>query len=244
MCTVLIAHDCVPGARLLVAANRDELVARASAGPGVLREVGGTVIVGGRDLVAGGTWLAVAGDGRLAAVTNRHVPDRDPTRRSRGEIPLLLLAEAGDERRQAAGLRSRDYNPANVLLAVADGALVVHLEAGARSVELDSAAHVLTTVDVDSGDKARRLAVLLQRALAGPPSPLAALEAMEAVLRDHGPDGSAGLDAACVHGDVYGTVSSSSVLVEAGGGVVYRHAAGRPCEMPHLDFSGLLRASP
>ena len=51
--------------------------------------------MGGRDLVAGGTWLAVDDGGTVCAVTNRHPgtgkPEPpDPTRRSRGEIPLSL----------------------------------------------------------------------------------------------------------------------------------------------------------
>ncbi len=46
--------------------------------------------------------------------------------------------------------------------------------------------------------------------------------------------------AACVHGDLYGTVSASSVIVPDAGAVVYRHAAGRPCEVDHRDVSDLL----
>ena len=90
MCTILLAWRCVADADVVLAANRDELVARASAPPGLLSEH--PRIAGGRDLVAGGTWLAVAADGRLCAVTNRRTGSvdevrRDPDRLSRGEIP-------------------------------------------------------------------------------------------------------------------------------------------------------------
>ena len=242
MCTVLIAHRVVPGARVILAANRDELIDRASAAPAVLHSGADGVIAGGRDLVAGGTWLAVSSDGRVAAVTNRHVGLRDPARRSRGEIPLMLL-EAGDRAHEVAvGLQAGVYNPVNVLLADAGGVVVVHVDEEASPIELSPGLHVLTTVDVDSEAKALRLRGLLEAALAGAPSSvLAAVESMEAVLRDHGPDGGAGLDAACVHGDRYGTVSSSSVAVLDDAGVIYRHAAGRPDETAHQDVSSLLR---
>jgi hypothetical protein len=36
---------------------------------------------------------------------------------------------------------------------------------------------------------------------------------------------------ACIHGDVYGTVSSATVI-SAGGGIRYEHAEGRPCVTP------------
>jgi hypothetical protein len=34
------------------------------------------------------------------------------------------------------------------------------------------------------------------------------------------------------------------VLIPDAGEVVYRHAPGRPCEVPHRDVSGLLREGP
>src|SRR5438105_1387803 len=73
---------------------------RPAAAPGIL--VDHPRIAGGRDLLAGGTWMVVAADGRVAAVTNRRSEMRDPSRRSRGELPLATLA-AGDD----AGMRHR-----------------------------------------------------------------------------------------------------------------------------------------
>src|SRR5580658_739270 len=100
MCTILLAWRCFPDTPIVLAANRDELIARASAPPGLLHA--SPWVVGGRDLVAGGTWLAVARGGTICAVTNRH-PDSgdpvppDPSRRSRGEIPLDLLVDVADD---------------------------------------------------------------------------------------------------------------------------------------------------
>lgn len=242
MCTILVAWRCVPGAPLVVAANRDELVARATAPPRLLAP-GPPAIAGGLDLVAGGTWMAVSADGRVAAVTNRHLGERDPDRRSRGEIPLLLLG-AADPWALLDGIGAADYNPANALLASPDRLLVRHLEPGGDGAHtLGPGTHVVTVFDVDSEEqgKPRRLGALLAEAVGEAAGPAAALAAMEALLADHGADGGAGLDAACVHGDVYGTVSSSSVVVAEGGRVTYRHAPGRPCATPRDDLGGLLQ---
>lgn len=68
MCLLLIAVRAVPGRPLLLLGNRDEFRARASAAAAPWHE--DARVVGGRDLVAGGSWLALRSDGRHAAVTN------------------------------------------------------------------------------------------------------------------------------------------------------------------------------
>ncbi|HEV7489229.1 MAG TPA: NRDE family protein [Rhodanobacteraceae bacterium] len=68
MCLLLIAVRAVRARPLLLLGNRDEFRARASAAAEPWDE--DSRVVGGRDLVAGGSWLAVRTDGRYAAVTN------------------------------------------------------------------------------------------------------------------------------------------------------------------------------
>src|SRR5262245_32121020 len=68
MCLLLIAVDAVPGRPLLLLGNRDEYRARLSAAAAPWED--DARVVGGRDLVAGGGWLALRNDGRFAAVTN------------------------------------------------------------------------------------------------------------------------------------------------------------------------------
>ncbi len=68
MCLLLIAVRAVPGRPLLLLGNRDEFRARASAAAAPWKE--DPRVVGGRDLIAGGSWLALRDDGRHAAVTN------------------------------------------------------------------------------------------------------------------------------------------------------------------------------
>ena len=245
MCTILVAWRIDPEAPLMIAANRDELVARPTEGPQAL--VDEPRIVGGRDVLAGGTWMAVAHDGRVAAVTNRRVGARDPARRSRGELPVSLLRRGGDAgaERAMGALDPAEYNPANVLYASREHAFVTHLEGlRPRLVELTPGLHAVTTVELDDPDDAKvgRLLAGMEAIVARSHPVEEAVVRLEHLLEDHGPDRRAGIDAACIHGDVYGTRSSSSVILWADGRITFRHAPGRPCEHPREDVSSLLLA--
>lgn len=68
MCLILVAHQLRPDLPLLLLANRDEFLGRATAPLSSWPEA--PAVAGGRDLVSGGSWLGVGADGRWAAVTN------------------------------------------------------------------------------------------------------------------------------------------------------------------------------
>lgn len=242
MCTILLAWCCVPDARLVLASNRDELLARPAAPPGQL--MASPPVFGGRDLLAGGTWLAVAQDGRVAAVTNRRSGDadevrRDPGLRSRGELPLTLLG-AADPGQALAAVRPLDYNPFNLLLVDASRALVGQSRGGGTlaMTELPPGAHVLCVHDVDDPLHAKEVRTrrLLENVLTRCRTAAECAEAMSSVLRDHTAVDDP-RDAVCIHGDVYGTVSASLVVVGSDGAASYRHAAGRPCVTPFRDVA-------
>jgi len=73
MCVLFIAWKSHPRYRLVLAGNRDEFRARPTAP--LSRWAQHPDVIGGRDLKAGGSWLAAAASGRFAAVTNfRQVP--------------------------------------------------------------------------------------------------------------------------------------------------------------------------
>ena len=94
MCTLIVGLEVLGPGTLLLGANRDESPARPTAGPGVLVER--PRVVGGRDLVSGGTWLAVREARFVSALMNRRpIPGdgRDPsTLRSRGLLCLDAAA--------------------------------------------------------------------------------------------------------------------------------------------------------
>jgi len=245
MCTVLLAWRCVAGAEIVLAANRDEFFGRQSSDPMVLRDR--PRIVGGRDMVAGGTWMGVAADGRIALVTNRLTRDYDKARRSRGDLPLDVLATGDDAtaRTLMEGLDSLAYNAFNLLYVSGDTALVGHggRNGPIRVVELSPGPHVLTLYDVNQADNAKVdfLSHELRLAIDGAADPTTLLGSMEEILRDHGREGRNGLEQGCVHAESYGTVSSSSVLVMTDGELIFRHASGPPCDTAYRDLSALLR---
>jgi hypothetical protein len=110
LCTLIIGRDILGPGTVVLAANRDERPDRDSEAPVVLSET--PRVVGGRDRVAGGTWLAVRESRAVVAVLNRHDPHRESPpagRRSRGLLALdvatvspdfALEMDPADERRE------------------------------------------------------------------------------------------------------------------------------------------------
>ena len=117
MCLILIAWRTRPDYPLVVAANRDEFYARPSAPAGPWAE--DPRVLGGRDLQAGGSWLAVRADGRFAAVTNVREPGAPRGPRSRGELVRRFLLGDDPAEGFTRALAGGDYSGFNLL--VADG---------------------------------------------------------------------------------------------------------------------------
>ena len=151
MCTAVLSVE--PGAPVLLAGVRDELVDRAWQPPGQYwPDYPG--LVGGRDLLAGGTWLAVAPAARrVACVLNgrgRMAPAG--SRRSRGVLPLQVAASG---KLGPAGLE--DFDPFH-LLSAEPGMAVLWSWDGERFTEreLSAGLHVVVNSglgsDVDAGD--------------------------------------------------------------------------------------------
>ena len=100
MCLLVIAWQRLPATPLVLVGNRDELHARPTEAMAWWTE---PAMLAGRDLQAGGTWLAVAGDGRFAVVTNiagstpvADAPSRGlliPGYLSRQQTPAKFLGE-------------------------------------------------------------------------------------------------------------------------------------------------------
>lgn len=72
-------------------------------------------VVAGKDLKAGGTWLAVR-HGQLAAVTNfRVVPPPSDNQRSRGELPLLAVNQENESFRSLLLQRGALFGPVSLI---------------------------------------------------------------------------------------------------------------------------------
>lgn len=85
MCLIVFSWHAHPAYRLVLAANRDEYHARPARDAHWWPDQ--PDVLAGRDLQAGGTWLAVNRRGKFAAITNYREMQRTTGRlRSRGEI--------------------------------------------------------------------------------------------------------------------------------------------------------------
>lgn len=83
---------------LVMAANRDEFFQRPTAPMDWWHsDIVGAEILAGRDLLSGGTWLAVSRGGVVSAVTNVRESSDRAAPRSRGELPLLAQKHPSDE---------------------------------------------------------------------------------------------------------------------------------------------------
>lgn len=122
MCLLLLAFHAIPGCPWLLLGNRDEFHARATSAAAAWPDA--PQIIGGRDLEAGGSWLALNRNGRFAAVTNVRsgAPRRGP--RSRGELVAAFVQGAQPPAACAAEIADRraDYGPFNLIVGDRDSA--------------------------------------------------------------------------------------------------------------------------
>jgi len=227
MCLIVVAWRADPRFSLLLAGNRDEFHARASAVAAPWP--GAPHVVGGRDLQAGGSWLALAPGGRFAAVTNV----RDPSAmraaaRSRGELvsAFLLGAMPAGEYASAVWAQRAAYNPFNLLVGDGSSCWYVGSRSGPPSA-LEPGVHAVSNAELDTPwPKVRRARAAMESALASE-SPDMALAGMLAD-RERAPDAElpdtgVGLEwerrlsAPFIVGQEYGTRASSLVHVRADG---------------------------
>jgi uncharacterized protein with NRDE domain len=252
VCLLVVCSRVVPGFPLVVAANRDERLDRPATAITVLRE-NAPRILGGRDELAGGTWLAVNEHGVVAGLTNRpSALGRDPSRRSRGELPLFLAAaESADQGVEAFArkVRPSEYNSAWMLVGDRHSLHYLEVDGTDHLVHraLEPGIHVLENLAIDAPstkvDRARELVGDLSKlSVDGIRDRLAAMLADHQVSVEDGAMQHVGTESnplrrpACVHGDAFGTRSSMIVLVpEAERPSSVYVADGRPCEVPFVD---------
>jgi uncharacterized protein with NRDE domain len=241
MCTLAVYHRQFEAAAVVIAANRDESYARATAPPHLLSR--SPAIYGGQDLVHGGTWLAINPSGMAAALLNRRsTADVDPRLRSRGLLCLDALRH-GSARSAIEHLRripSKDYNPFNLLIVDPQDAWVLTNNGyETKTVRLDEGLHLISNLDVDDPE-CPRIATSTTRFWAIGDSyrsehPADLLEAFRMVLADHGtpmdPRASGPTSGLCVHLGTYGTRSSTLLAYEEDSRRwSYFQASGPPCE--------------
>lgn len=241
MCTLIAIHRRIPGAPLVVAANRDEYFVRPTEGLRVRPGEAGPVLAP-QDLRAGGTWLGVGRDDLFAAVTNRRCLEPDPARRTRGWIVNDALA-AGSAKAAAdrfANLPKAEFNPFNALVADHEDAFTLVYEDTATVQALEPGAHVIGNADPDADDVPKVARVMERARRAAEQCMDAAVEQLADACREH-TSSEASLDDTCVHLGEYGTRSSMLlVLADEPADRRLLWADGPPCKADYDDFTPLL----
>jgi uncharacterized protein with NRDE domain len=230
MCLLLLALNAVPARPWLLLGNRDEFHARPTAPAQTWADA--PAIVGGRDLKAGGSWLALNRNGRYAAVTNVRsgLPASAP--RSRGELVGDFVAGRATPADYCAAVASRrdDYGPFN--LVVGDG-----LSAGLVSsvdgvpVQLAAGIHLFSNgPPAHEWPKMRRLRTRFAQMLqSGKVDDAAFLDSLfdseqpgDTDLPDTGvgPELERRLAPMFIRGETYGTRASTLAYARADGGLV------------------------
>ncbi|GAA0244068.1 NRDE family protein [Haladaptatus pallidirubidus] len=231
MCTLIVAWRVFDGTPIVAAANRDEALGRPSRSPSVLDR--DPLVVAPQDEEAGGTWIGYNEHGLFVGVTNRSAEiDGD---RSRG----LLVRDALSHESSADALgfvrdelAKRQYAGFNLFLADSDEATILQWDGVLETTPLDPGYHVVVNEGMDyDAPKSKRIlhAVLPDLGENGSVGEWRAR--VKTVLRDHD-------IGACVHGDGYGTRSSSIVAIDSAGVGTYEFADGPPCETAYRSVEG------
>ncbi|MWV39656.1 NRDE family protein [Natrialba sp. INN-245] len=248
MCTLTLAWRVFEDAPVVVAANRDESLERDSDPPGVYREE--PLTIAPRDREAGGTWIGYNECGVFAGVTNAWTDVALAGDRSRGLLVAdVLEAESATEAETILEVATTtdEYDGFYLVIADADDAACYRWDGGLAVTRFDPGVHVVVNVAVDDdveipdtrSDAARTQAENAQgvrRALSSrvdadstaAETPAEWLERAAAVLSDHE-------YGVCIHGDGFGTRSSS--LIALGKGASYRFAPGPPCRAAYEEIS-------
>ncbi len=251
MCTIALLLETVADAALVLVANRDEVYARPTRPPE--RSVSG--VVGGVDVLSGGTWLAVRADGQFAAVTNqRALSTPPPGLRSRGLV-VRELVESDDPDAYVRAIDPTRYASMNLVWGDGRRASIGYVRQDGR-LEIQPLApgiHVLCndrlgSPDFPRGDRvtAALMAVAWQSFEASRPTferalgdhtrvPLADVPASHLPI-----DLARELTATCIHSEHYGTRSATIYAAAPGRALHYLHADGPPCTTPFIDRSALL----
>lgn len=250
MCTLTLAWQVFEEAPVVVAANRDEGLERPSDSPDLYAT--DPLVVAPRDAEAGGTWIGFNDHDLFVGITNRWTDADLAGERSRGRLvadalerPSALEARTFVEE----AVDAVEYAGFSLVVADPENAFVLEWDGRLRTTTLESGVHVVVNVGFDEtfeiphrqadaattqAENARRV----QRELSAAAVDLVSgadsirtpafkwLERARIVLGDHE-------YGVCVHGDGYGTRSSSLIVLGDRRG--YAFADGPPCRTPYRD---------
>ena len=236
MCTLVFAWQVFPDSPVVAAANRDEALDRPSVSPEIFGD--GPRVLAPRDEEAGGTWIGVNDRDVFVAITNRWTDEDRVGDRSRGLLVRDCLEQPSAEdavRLVERELDERTYEGFNLVVADPNAALLVEAAGSVAVRNFDPGVHVVGNTGADG-----RYAIPERRREHAEQQAENIDRLRTALTPEPGERGGAWLDRAaaaisdheygvCIHGDGFGTRSSSLVSIGEGG-VSYRYADGPPCE--------------
>jgi len=240
MCTVGLILKQHPDHPLIVAANRDESTVRASSGP-IRWSDAAIPFVGGRDEVAGGTWMGLSDAGVLIALTNLWAADfRKKRPLSRGTVVTDLLRATSLEHaaERLAKIQISQRGPFNLICADTSGRAFTACSTDELTPRwLEPGCHAISNLPPGTPwEKTDRFVAHLS-AWTEAPDLLAHLTDTLAVHSgERTPQQST-----CVHTEAnYGTVSATILLAGGSTPGILRYADGPPCSTAMTDYSALL----
>jgi len=168
MCLIILAHRVSARFPLVIAANRDEDHLRPSLPARAWEEA--PDVIGGRDLLAGGSWLAIRRNGRFAAVTNMRGSSKRPDSRSRGGLVSgFVLGDVSPiDYASAVALEADAYAGFHLLAGVVGESLAYFATGLSEARELGEGIHGVSNGPPDAQwIKVERDIAAMQEALAG-----------------------------------------------------------------------------
>lgn len=244
MCTIVILFRPDNPWPLLIAGNRDEMRERRWLPP-ARHWQDRSDVVGGLDLLGGGSWFGMNDSGVVAVILNREGTLGPATgKRSRGELVLKALkhVRAMDAAQAIADLDSWVYRAFNLLIADPESAFWVRNREDSTAIEVFSVLpglHMLTARDIDD-QRSGRIGLYLPRFRAAQiPNPATGdwrawknLLASRLYRREDGPQGAMNLTLA----GGFGTICSHLVALPRYPGFadnpIFLFAAGSPDQTP------------
>ncbi|MBS3755159.1 MAG: NRDE family protein [Desulfobacterales bacterium] len=233
MCLIAIAIASHPEYPLIIAANRDEFYSRPTAPLAYWEDH--PDILAGRDLESRGTWLGVTRSGKIGAVTNFRDPAAlTPWGKSRGQLVRDYLAADQSPGDYLAAVEAQKASYTGFNLVVGNTGEIwwysnknggkIRLPAGIHGISN----HLLNTPWPKVEAIRRKLHALIQGSRAIAPYSVLDLLFDRTVYPDHnlpdtgvGPECERRLSPVFVSSPNYGTRSSSVILVEASGRLVF-----------------------
>ena len=116
MCLAAFAISTSSRWPLVLASNRDEFFDRPALPLATWQTAAGQRIISGRDEQAGGSWLGMSPNGRVALLTNVRETALQAQPQSRGELVIDWLSGTGDARSFAAKKDGSLYGGFNIVL--------------------------------------------------------------------------------------------------------------------------------